>query len=69
MDEKGMKLYVGKIWAKPPGALFKKRAMFVQDQFRAHTTESITFREGMNRGIVIIPGGVTNQLQHKCFYK
>lgn len=52
------------VWNRRPGALLKKRGMLVLDAFRGHLTPDIkgTIRD-MNTDLVIIPGGMTSQLQ------
>ena len=52
------------VWGRRRGALHKKRNMLVLDAFRGHLTEPVkTQLRKMNGDLVIIPGGMTSQLQ------
>lgn len=52
------------VWGRRPGALSKKRNMLVLDAFRGHLTEQVKAQvQKMNGDLVIIPGGMTSQLQ------
>mgnify|MGYP003623222955 FL=1 len=64
MDESGMKVWIEKVWGRRNGALLKKKAFLVLDQFRAHLKESIKQRfQECNTELAVIPGGLTSQLQ------
>lgn len=56
--------WVKTIWNRRPGVLLKKRGMLVLDSFKGHLTadvkEEITKN---NTDLVVIPGGMTSQLQ------
>ena len=52
------------VWGRRPGGLRKKRNMLVLDAFRGHLTEPVKKQlRDMNGDLVIIPGGMTSQLQ------
>lgn len=52
------------VWGRGHGALGNKRNMLVLDAFRGHLTEPVkTQIRKMNGDLVIIPGGMTSQLQ------
>uniref|UniRef100_A0A3Q3KXW9 HTH CENPB-type domain-containing protein n=1 Tax=Labrus bergylta TaxID=56723 RepID=A0A3Q3KXW9_9LABR len=52
------------VWGGRYGGLRKKRYMLVLDAFRGHLTEPVKSQvRAMNGDLVIIPGGVTSQLQ------
>uniref|UniRef100_A0A668AVM8 Pogo transposable element derived with KRAB domain n=1 Tax=Myripristis murdjan TaxID=586833 RepID=A0A668AVM8_9TELE len=52
------------VWARRPGGLRRKRNMLVLDAFRGHLTEEVKKKvKEMNGDLVIIPGGMTSQLQ------
>lgn len=52
------------VWNRRPGALLRQRAMLVLDAFRGHLTEQVkTNVRDNNTDLVIIPGGMTSQLQ------
>ena len=52
------------VWGRRRGALHKKRNMLVLDAFRRHSTEPVkTQLRKMNGDLVIVPGGMTSQLQ------
>uniref|UniRef100_A0A803K4M5 HTH CENPB-type domain-containing protein n=1 Tax=Xenopus tropicalis TaxID=8364 RepID=A0A803K4M5_XENTR len=56
MDEKGMRLWIEKVWSKHPGGLLKKPSLLVLDQFRAHITDTTkkNFRE-VKTHLAVIP--------------
>ncbi|KAG2459032.1 POGK protein, partial [Polypterus senegalus] len=64
MDEKGMRLWIEKVWSKRPGGLLKKPSLLVLDQFRAHIADTTkkNFKE-VKTHLAVIPGGLTSQLQ------
>lgn len=53
------------VWNRRPGALLKRRGMLVLDAFRGHTTDEVKtlLRDEMSTDLVVIPGGMTSQLQ------
>lgn len=52
------------VWERRPGALFKRNAMLVMDAFRGHLTDTVKNRlKRENCDLVVIPGGMTSQLQ------
>lgn len=52
------------VWHKRPGALLRRRAMLVLDAFRGHTTVDVKRQiQNLKTDLVIIPGGMTSQLQ------
>uniref|UniRef100_A0A8C6PX15 HTH CENPB-type domain-containing protein n=1 Tax=Nothobranchius furzeri TaxID=105023 RepID=A0A8C6PX15_NOTFU len=52
------------VWGTRRGALRKKRNMLIMDAFRGHLTDAVkTQLRKMNGDLVIIPGGMTSQLQ------
>uniref|UniRef100_A0A672HC27 HTH CENPB-type domain-containing protein n=1 Tax=Salarias fasciatus TaxID=181472 RepID=A0A672HC27_SALFA len=52
------------VWGRRHGGLRKTRNMLVLDAFRGHLTEPVKKQlRSMNGDIVIIPGGMTSQLQ------
>jgi hypothetical protein len=54
------------VWNRRPGALLRKRRMLVLDAFKGHLTPEVkaTITGGsINTDLVVIPGGVTSQLQ------
>ena len=64
MDEDGITLWLEKVWNKRPGALLKKPAMLVWDQFRAHLTEPVKKKlDKLKTQQAVIPGGLTSVLQ------
>lgn len=64
MDEEGIFLWFNKVWDIRPGALFKKKALLVWDQFRAHKTEKVKDKvKSHNTLQAMIPGGLTSLLQ------
>ena len=64
MEEKGMLLWIKKVWKCRPGELLRKKACLVYDMFKTHLMDSIKskLKEG-NTDVAIIPGGLTSQLQ------
>lgn len=64
MDEKGLKLWVEKVWRSRPGGLLQKRSLLVWDSFRAHLVESVKLAlKEANTDIAVIPGGLTSVMQ------
>lgn len=64
MDQTGMDLWFKRIWNKRPGALLKEPAMLVIDSFRGHLTTDVKKMAGRSKThLVVIPGGLTSQLQ------
>ena len=64
MDEKGMKLWIEKIWERHPGGLIKKKACLVYNMFKTHLMESIRRKlKLVNTDVALIPAGLTGQLQ------
>ena len=65
MDERGVLIWLEKVWSLRSGALTKKPALLVWDQFRAHLTELV--KEALKRDHqttpAVIPGGLTSMLQ------
>lgn len=52
------------VWNRRPGALLKMKGMLALDAFRGHLTPQVKKEvEAMNTDLVIIPGGMTSQLQ------
>ncbi|KAJ8386439.1 hypothetical protein AAFF_G00170360 [Aldrovandia affinis] len=52
------------VWGRRRGGLRKRRNMLVLDAFRGHLTEPVKKQvKAMNGDLVIIPGGMTSQLQ------
>uniref|UniRef100_A0A1A8L7P5 DDE-1 domain-containing protein n=1 Tax=Nothobranchius pienaari TaxID=704102 RepID=A0A1A8L7P5_9TELE len=52
------------VWGTRRGALRKKRNMLIMDAFHGHLTDAVkTQVRKMNSDLVIIPGGMTSQLQ------
>ena len=52
------------VWNKRPGALLKKRAMLVLDAFKGHLTTKVKTKiASLKSDLVVIPGGMTSQLQ------
>uniref|UniRef100_A0A8C4T4I5 DDE-1 domain-containing protein n=1 Tax=Erpetoichthys calabaricus TaxID=27687 RepID=A0A8C4T4I5_ERPCA len=52
------------IWGKQPSSLRNTRSMVVLDAFRGHLTSGVKEKiETLNSDLVIIPGGMTSQLQ------
>ena len=64
MDEKGIILWLNKVWATRPGALLKKKSMLVWDQFRSHLTDIVKARvKSLKTFQAVIPSGLTSILQ------
>jgi hypothetical protein len=58
--------WLREVWHRRPEALLKKRGMMVLDAFRGHLTEkvkTVAYNLLVNMDLVIIPGGITSQLQ------
>jgi hypothetical protein len=57
--------WLKEVWHRRPGALLKKRGMLVLDAFRGHLTEKVKTiaSDLLNTDLVIIPRGMTSQLQ------
>ena len=52
------------VWARRPGGLRQRRNMLVLDAFRGHVTDEVKNQvKELNGDLVIIPGGMTSQLQ------
>lgn len=52
------------VWGRRSGALRNKRNMLILDAFRGHLTLAVKKQpHAMNGDLVIIPGGMTSQLQ------
>lgn len=63
MDEKGIILWLNKVWNTRPGALLKK-SMLVWDQFRSHLTDTVKDKlKSLKTFQAVIPGGLTSILQ------
>jgi hypothetical protein len=69
-NEKGwmtelMVKWLKEVWHRRPSALLKKRGMLVLDGFKGHLTEKVKTVASnlLNMDLVIIPGGMTSQLQ------
>jgi hypothetical protein len=61
-----MKDWLLVVWNRRPGAILRKQGMLVMDVFNGHLTpetEATLTGSSMNTDLVIIPGGVTLQLQ------
>lgn len=64
MEEKGMQVWITKVWEHRPGGLTKTKACLVYNMFKAHLVESVKNKlKTINTDIAIIPGGLTSQLQ------
>ena len=64
MNQDGMKLWWEKIWTRRSGALLRKPALLVFDQFRTHLTEEMKKLAAHSKTqLAVIPGGLTSQLQ------
>jgi hypothetical protein len=65
MAEELMVEWLKDVWHTIPGALLKKRGMLVWDAFKGHLTEKVKSVASnlLNTDLVIIPGGMTSQLQ------
>ena len=63
MNQDGMKLWWKKIWMRRSGALLRKPALLVFDQFRTHLTEETKkLAADSKTQVVVIPGGFISQL-------
>jgi hypothetical protein len=66
MTEELMVKWLKEVWHRRAGALIKKRGMLVLDAFKGHLTENVKTVAAsnlLNIDLVIIPGGMTSQLQ------
>jgi hypothetical protein len=65
MTEEPMVEWLKEAWHRRPGALLKKRGVLVFDAFKGHLTEKVKTVASniLNMDLVIIPGGMTSQLQ------
>lgn len=56
--------WVRTVWNRKPGALLKLRGMLVLDAFKGHLTPQVKKEiNNSNTDLVVIPGGMTSQLQ------
>lgn len=55
--------WVKSVWCRRPGALLARRSMLVLDAFRGHLTEGVKKLIDNRTELVVIPGGLTSQLQ------
>jgi len=61
-----MKDWLLVVWNTRPGAILRKQGMLVIDVFKGHLTpeiEATITGSSMNTNLVVIPGGMTLQLQ------
>ncbi|XP_045402568.1 pogo transposable element with KRAB domain isoform X3 [Lemur catta] len=64
MTEDLMQDWLEVVWRRRPGAAPKQRGMLILNGFRGHATDSVkNSMDSMNTDMVIIPGGLTSQLQ------
>lgn len=64
MTSELMEDWLTNIWQRRPGALINRRSMLVMDAFRGHLTDKVkSLLRNKNCDVVIIPGGMTGQLQ------
>jgi hypothetical protein len=65
MTEELMDKWLKEVWHRKPGALLKKRGMLDLDAFKGHLTDKVKTVASnlLNTNLVIIPGGMTSQLQ------
>ncbi|KAM9241808.1 pogo transposable element with KRAB domain [Dugong dugon] len=64
MTEDLMQDWLEVVWRRRTGAVPKQRGMLILNGFRGHATDSVkSCMENMNTDMVIIPGGLTSQLQ------
>ncbi|XP_037362458.1 pogo transposable element with KRAB domain [Talpa occidentalis] len=64
MTEDLMQDWLEVVWRRRTGAVPKQRGMLILNGFRGHATDSVkSSMESMNTDMVIIPGGLTSQLQ------
>lgn len=64
MDSTMMTEWIRVVWGRRPGALLNTPVMIVLDAFRGHLTDEV--KEALakaNTDLVVIPGGMTSQLQ------
>ena len=56
--------WVKVVWSRRSGALLKKRGMLVLDSFKGHLTQEVKEEvKKANTDLVVIPGGMSSQLQ------
>jgi hypothetical protein len=57
--------WLREVWHRRPGALIQERGMLGLDAFRSHLTQKVNTVASnlLNTDLVIIPGGMTSQLQ------
>jgi hypothetical protein len=64
MTSELMEDWLGRVWERRPGALSKPRSMLAMGAFRSHLSDRMRNRlRKKNTDIVIIPSGITSQLQ------
>lgn len=64
MTEDLMQDWLEVVWRRRTGAVPKQRGLLILNGFRGHATDSVkSSMESMNTDMVIIPGGLTSQLQ------
>eukprot|EP00072_Mus_musculus_P066083 XP_017167846.1 PREDICTED: pogo transposable element with KRAB domain isoform X1 [Mus musculus] len=64
MTEDLMQDWLEVVWRRRTGAVPRQRGMLILNGFRCHATDSVkSSMENMNTDMVIIPGGLTSQLQ------
>jgi hypothetical protein len=65
MTEELIVEWLKEVWHRRPGSLLRKREMLVLDAFKGHLTEKVktVASNQLNTDLVIIPGGMTSQLQ------
>lgn len=64
MTDQLMLEWLEKIWNRRPGAMLRQRGMLTLDSFRGHLTEAVKNKiKDLNTDLVVIPGGMTSQLQ------
>lgn len=64
MTEDLMQDWLEVVWRRRTGAAPKQRGMLILNGFRGHATDSVkSSMESMDTDMVIIPGGLTSQLQ------
>lgn len=64
MTEDLMQDWLEVVWRRRTGAVPKQRGMLILNGFRGHATDSVkSSMESMDTDMVIIPGGLTSQLQ------
>ncbi|KAJ8891683.1 hypothetical protein PR048_004212 [Dryococelus australis] len=58
------KYWLKVVWERKLGAMLRKRGMFVLDSFKGHLTPDVkNTAQDLNTDLVVIPGGITSQLQ------